>query len=106
VSRSQPPHSKKIARERIALLFRRAGEFFGEDPLVSDRCVALARSISMRHRVRIDRAYRRQFCRHCHRFLVPGKNVRVRITRGKVVMTCRLCGRQMRIPVKKEHEKE
>ena len=104
MSRSQPPRSKKIARERIAILFTRAGEFFSEDPLLSDRCVALARKISMRHRVRIDRVYRKQFCRHCYRFLVPGHNVRVRITRGKVVMTCLLCGRQMRIPVKKDHE--
>lgn len=104
MSRSQPPQSKKIARERIALLFTRAGEFFPDDPLVSDRCVALARRISMRHRVRIDRVYRRQFCRFCHRYLVPGKNARVRITRGKVVITCLSCKRQVRIPVKKEHE--
>ncbi|MDD1705991.1 MAG: ribonuclease P [Methanoregulaceae archaeon] len=102
--RSPPPRSKKIARERIAVLFCRAGEFFQDDPLKSDRCVALARKISMRHRVRIDRFLRKQFCRHCYRFLVPGRNVRVRIARGKVIMTCLSCGRQMRIPVKKRHE--
>jgi ribonuclease P protein subunit RPR2 len=104
IVRSPPPQSKKIAKERIALLFCRAGEFFPEDPLLSDRCVALARKISMRHRVRIDRHLRRQFCRHCYRFLVPGKTVRVRIARGKVVMTCLSCGRQTRIPVEKRHE--
>lgn len=103
--RSPPPRSKKIAKERIAILFSRAGQFFSEDPLMSDRCVALARTISMRHRVRIDRLHRRQFCRHCYRFLVPGKNMRVRIARGKVIMTCLLCGRQMRVPVKKRHER-
>jgi ribonuclease P protein subunit RPR2 len=102
--RSPPLQSKKIARERIALLFFRAREFFREDPLASDRCVSLARKISMRHRVRIDRHLRKQFCRHCYRFLVPGKNVRVRIARGKVIMTCLSCGRQMRIPVNKRHE--
>jgi ribonuclease P protein subunit RPR2 len=100
-----PPHgSKKIAKERISVLFCRAGEFFLEDPRMSDRCVELARKISMRHRVRIDRPQKKQFCRHCYRFLVPGKNVRVRIARGKVIMTCLSCGRQMRIPVKKRHE--
>jgi ribonuclease P protein subunit RPR2 len=104
IVRSPPPRSKKIAKERIAILFCRAGEFFPEDPLLSDRCVALARNISMRHRVRIGRLQRKQFCRHCYRFLVPGQNVRVRIARGKVVMTCLSCGRQMRIPVKKRHE--
>jgi ribonuclease P protein subunit RPR2 len=104
IVRSPPPQSKKIARERIEVLFCRAREFFFEDPRISDRCVALARHISMRHRVRIDRLLRKQFCRHCYRFLVPGQNVRVRITRGKVIMTCLSCGRQMRIPVKKRHE--
>jgi ribonuclease P protein subunit RPR2 len=102
--RTPPPRSKKIAKERISFLFCRAAEFFSVDPPTSDKCVALARKISMRHRVRIDRAHKRQFCRHCYRFLVPGENVRVRIARGKVVMTCLSCGRQMRIMVKKRHE--
>jgi ribonuclease P protein subunit RPR2 len=105
IVRSPPPRSKKIARERIEILFCRAREFFFEDPLMSDRCIALARNISMRHRVRIDRLLRKQFCRHCYRFLVPGQNVRVRIARGKVIMTSLSCGRQMRIPVKKRHER-
>lgn len=103
--RTPPPRSKKIAKERISVLFCRAAEFFPFDPDTSDRCVALARKISMRHRVRIDRPQKRQFCRHCYRFLVPGENVRIRITRGKVVMTCLSCGRQMRIMVKKRHER-
>jgi ribonuclease P protein subunit RPR2 len=66
--------------------------------------VALARKISMRHRVRIDRYQKRQFCRHCYRFLVLGKTARVRIARGKVIMTCLSCRRQMRIPVGKRNE--
>ncbi|NYT06648.1 MAG: ribonuclease P [Methanomicrobiales archaeon] len=102
--RSPPPHTRKIARERIAILFARAREFFDEDPAVSRRCVALARRIAMRQRVRIDRVFRRQFCRHCHAFLVPGRNMRVRIHRGKVIVTCRECGRQMRYPLEERHE--
>jgi ribonuclease P protein subunit RPR2 len=103
---SPPLHVKKIARERIAILFSRAQEFFHEDPSVSHRCVELARRISMRQRVRIDRVFRRQFCRHCYRFLVPGENLRVRIHQGRVVMTCRECGRQMRIPLEERHERK
>jgi ribonuclease P protein subunit RPR2 len=102
--RPPPPKSKKIARERIFVLFQRAREFFPEDPLISDRCVALARRISMRHRVRIEREFRRQFCRHCHRYLVAGQNLRVRTGRGKVTMTCLSCGRQMRVPLGARHE--
>ena len=102
--RPTPTRSKKIARERIAVLFARAREFHPADPLVSDRCVMLARRISMKQRVRIEREFRRQFCRHCDRYLVPGLNLRVRIARGKVTMTCLSCGRQMRIPMGMRHE--
>jgi ribonuclease P protein subunit RPR2 len=102
--RSPPPHAKKIARERIAILFARAREFYPEDPAVSHRCVALARRIAMRQRVRIERRFRRQFCRYCYAFLVPGRNMRVRIHRGKVIVTCGECGRQMRFPLEERRE--
>ncbi|HON81912.1 MAG TPA: ribonuclease P [Methanoregulaceae archaeon] len=101
--RSPSPHARKITRERIAILFVRAREFFDEYPAASHRCVALARRIAMRQRVRIDREFRRQFCRHCHAFLVVGRNMRVRIHRGKVIVTCRECGRQMRYPLEVRH---
>lgn len=105
MARHPPPGAtRKLARERIAILFARAAEFFPSDPSVSDRCVELARRISMRQRVRIDTSFRRQFCRHCHRFLVPGRNVRVRIHHRRVVITCGGCGRQMRIPLGRRHE--
>jgi len=99
-----PGTARKLARERIAILFARAAEFFPTDPLASDRCIELARRISMRQRVRIDRPLRRQFCRHCHCFLVPGRNVRVRIHHRRVVITCSACRRQMRIPLGSRHE--
>jgi ribonuclease P protein subunit RPR2 len=99
-----PGAARKLARERIAILFARAAEFFPAEPRTSDRCVELARRIAMRQRVRIDRPLRRQFCRHCHSFLVPGRNVRVRIHHRKVVITCGACKRQMRIPLGRRHE--
>ncbi|MGA2934150.1 MAG: ribonuclease P [Methanomicrobiales archaeon] len=89
--RSQTPESRKLARERIEILFERAREFFPENPLWSDRCVDLARRIAMRQRVRIPRDLRMKFCRRCSAYLVPGSTVRVRVHRGKVVMTCMRC---------------
>ncbi|NTU99847.1 MAG: ribonuclease P [Methanoregulaceae archaeon] len=105
MARHEPPGAaRKLARERIAILFARAAEFFPSDPLASDRCIELARRIAMRQRVRIDRHLRRMFCRHCHCFLVPGRNVRVRIHHRRVVITCSACRRQMRIPLGNRHE--
>ena len=90
----------KIARERIRILFQRAEEVVSNDPELANRYVFLARRIAMRHRIRIPRDLRRRFCRYCYAYLVPGMNARARIHRGKVVVTCRICGRQRRYPLR------
>lgn len=97
--RSKNPATRIIAKERICLLFSRARDAFRDHPERSDRYVALARRIAMRQRVRIDREFRRRFCHHCHSFLVPGRNMRVRVHRGNVVVTCGICNRKMRYRV-------
>jgi len=102
--RSKTPLTKKIARERIARLFQRAEEEFPSHPGLSDRYVEIARKIAMRQRVRIDRAFRRQFCRKCSSFLVPGKTSRVRVRDGRVVVTCLVCNARRRYPVGDESD--
>ncbi len=91
--------SRRLARERIAILFVRAAEFYPENPAWSNRCVVLARKIGMRHRVRIERPLKRRFCRRCSIYLVPGSNARIRIHRGRVVVTCLACGHRSHYPV-------
>jgi ribonuclease P protein subunit RPR2 len=97
--KSRNPAIKKIARERIRILFEQADLASPAHPERSNRYVELARKIAMRQRVRIDRDLRRRFCHHCSAFLVPGRNMRVRIHRGNVVVTCRDCNRKMRYRV-------
>ncbi len=97
--KSRNPATKKIARERISILFGQARQAFPSHPERSNRYVQLARKIAMRQRVRIDRELRRQYCHHCYAFLVPGSNMRVRVHRGNVVVTCRICNRKTRYRV-------
>jgi ribonuclease P protein subunit RPR2 len=97
--RSKNPAAKKIARERIWVLFGRARQEYVTHPERSNRYVELARRIAMRQRIRIDRDLRRQYCHHCYAYLVPGRNMRVRIHRGNVVVTCRTCNRTTRYRV-------
>jgi ribonuclease P protein subunit RPR2 len=104
--RSQSPETRRIARERIAVLFEQAGRFFPVNPAWSDRCVEIARRIAMKQRIRIDREYRRRFCRNCGVFLVPGANMRVRVQRGRVIVTCRICRHQVRFMIRREHEEK
>ncbi len=104
--RSKTPQTKKIARERIARLFELAGEKFAVHPDLSDRYVEIARKIAMRQRVRIDREFRRQFCRHCSSFLVPGRTSRVRVHDGNVVVTCLCCKSRRRYPLGRRSDEE
>ncbi|MEM2124259.1 MAG: ribonuclease P protein component 4 [Methanolinea sp.] len=99
--RSPRSDARRIARERIAILFARAREVFHAEPHLSDRYISLARRIAMKLRVRLDREYRRQFCHRCYRYLVPGVNARVRIARGKVTVTCLACGHRARFPTRR-----
>ncbi len=97
--RSKKPDAKQISRERVAVLFRQAELAFADHPERSNRYVELARKIAMRQRIRIDREYRRRFCHHCSSYLVPGQNMRVRVHRGNVVVTCKLCNKITRYRV-------
>jgi ribonuclease P protein subunit RPR2 len=103
--RSKNPATKMVASERIGVLFGQAEKAFSEHPGRSDRYVALARRIAMRQRVRIDREFRRRFCHHCYAFLVPGQNMRVRVHRGNVVVTCGICKKTTRYRVARPHDR-
>lgn len=104
--KSRTSGTKRIAEERIARLFDLAGETFASDPARADRYVALARQIAMRQRIPVPRDLRHRFCRRCSAYLVPGANARVRVQRGKVIVTCLVCGHQKRYPVVKKHRQE
>ena len=101
--RSKNSLTRIVARERIRLLFLQARDAFREHPERSNRYVTLARRIAMRQRVRIDREFRRQYCHYCSAFLVPGQNMRVRVHRGNVVVTCGVCNGKMRYRVVRPH---
>jgi ribonuclease P protein subunit RPR2 len=88
------------AKERIDILFELA-EREAEDHKIhrSTRYVELARKIGMRYNVRIPRMYRRRFCKHCHSYLHPSINTRIRIKGRNIVINCESCGGYMRMPL-------
>ncbi|HNX17609.1 MAG TPA: ribonuclease P protein component 4 [Methanoregula sp.] len=102
-SKRHVPSVKPLARERIAVLFSEAEKVFSKNPEYSNRYVELARKIAMRERVRIDREYRRRYCHHCYRYLVPGANMRVRIHKGWVSVTCLECRKITRYRVERSN---
>ena len=103
--KSRNPGTRKIARERIEVLFEQARLEFYPYPERSNRYVEIARRIAMRQRIRIDQNLRRQYCHHCYSFLVPGRNMRVRIHGGNVVVTCHSCNNKTRYRLVRSHVK-
>lgn len=89
---------RRIARERVSILFHEAERVFSQNPKRADRYVSLARKIAMKVNIHLSSFQRRKFCRFCYRFLCTGVNSRVRIRPGKIVITCLSCGKSSRIP--------
>ncbi len=61
------------------------------------RYVRRARRIAERNRLELPRAFVRFTCDRCDAYLRPGKNARVRLQDGHVVITCD-CGEHARYP--------
>ncbi len=102
--RNKPASERNIALQRIKTLLDRARDVFGKDRGLANRYVTLARKISMKLKVRIPREYKRRFCKHCYKFLMPGVNCRVRSQKGKIVYYCSECKHFMRFPYIKEQK--
>lgn len=102
--RKKPRYQRDIAVERINILFKRAEEMFPEKPELSNRYVEMARKISMRYNIPIPKELKRKFCKKCYKYIVPGKNCRVRTDASKqaVIVKCLECGYVMRYPYIKE----
>lgn len=99
---------KKIAFERIIGLFQMAQKIIHEDPALAKRYIDIAKKISSSYKVRIPSEYKRQICRHCKNFIVPGINCRIRVQKRRephIVMTCLNCGGHMRIPLRKDQRR-
>lgn len=94
-----------IAGERIDILFNLAQEeALAHNFHRANRYVDLARKIGMRYNVRVPRRYKKRYCKHCHSYLLPSINSRVRLRGGKIVIFCENCGGFMRLPFIREKE--
>jgi len=102
----KPLEQRKIALERIEILFNEAKTAFDKDPALSDRYVELARKIAMKSKVKIPRELKRRFCKSCCSYLVPSKNCTVRLQRSRVVYTCHICRKHMRFSYIKEQKEK
>ena len=100
--------TRQIASRRIQTLFNLAREIAHDDLVLAQHYVDTARKIAMAAKIRLPSRYRRQVCKHCKGFMLPGVSCRVRLKQRRephVVITCLRCGEQTRIPLAKRKEK-
>ncbi len=81
--------------ERLAELARAAARADEDDR--ARHYVRLARRVAERNRLVLPREFRRFTCDDCDAYLRPGRNARVRLRDGHVVIACD-CGTQARYP--------
>jgi ribonuclease P protein subunit RPR2 len=97
-TRCWPATVVSIAAERIKRLSELASEAAASGE--TDRAreyVRLARRIAERNRLPLPRELKRFTCDRCAAYLRPGRNARVRVEDGRVVITCG-CGAHSRYP--------
>jgi ribonuclease P protein subunit RPR2 len=87
-----------VAEERIERLaaLARAAAADGEDDLAREY-VRRARRVAERNRCSLPRRFERFTCDACDAYLRPGRNARVRLRPGRVVVACD-CGELARYP--------
>lgn len=99
---------RRIARERIEILFKLAEEEALKRHFErSKRYVELARKIGMRYNTSLPSYLKRRFCHKCGSFLLPSVNCRVRLSKKKITIKCEDCGHRMRFPyIRKDASKQ
>jgi ribonuclease P protein subunit RPR2 len=87
-----------VAAERIERLWALAREAASDGEAErARRYVRRARRVAERNRIPLPTAFKRFTCDACDAYLRPGRNARVRLQDGHVVVTCD-CGHQARYP--------
>lgn len=90
---------KKMALERIVILFDNAERVVKSDGALSKKYVAVLRKISSHYKVTIPKKLRDHICSRCGIILVPGLNCQVRVVSAHryVAYKCNSCGRESHI---------
>ncbi|MEM0231025.1 MAG: ribonuclease P protein component 4 [Candidatus Woesearchaeota archaeon] len=75
-----------------------------KNPALARRYVALALRISQKYKVKIPTELKGKFCKKCYSPLIPGRNLRVRLRKGRISYFCLNCGNIKRHPYLKEQK--
>ena len=91
---------KKLALDEITAILDKAKEAFDEKPDLAHKYAKKARRTALKYKLKLPLKLKRRICKNCFSFLVPGRNLRVRTTRGHVTYYCLECRKFMRFGYK------
>ena len=98
--------SGKTTLEDVRTLIEKAEAIFKTDKSQANDYVRKARRAAMKTRTRLPPEIKRRICKHCHAYLKPGINARIRIHDGKIILYCFECKKFKRMPLKKRREEK
>jgi ribonuclease P protein subunit RPR2 len=90
----------QIAKERVKILFDEAEKNYSKHPERSHRYVELIKKIKLKYQLKLDPEIKRRLCKKCNKFMVPGKNCKIRIHNSRIIYTCNECGAIRRFGLK------
>jgi len=95
--------NRRIATERIRILFNLAEKCHVSHPDHAQRYATLARKIASRNRIHIPRDLKHRICPACKGYLgAATSHIRIRQTREPhIAVTCHHCGHITRIPLRR-----
>ena len=91
--------TKRIANERILILFKLAEENLGAKPELSNEYAKLIREIAMHYRIKLAKGVSSHICRGCGGFLEPGVSALIRVIAKQRlrIYTCTGCKTQRKV---------
>ena len=105
IYRKKQKEMQILARDRLNKLYESAKSEFNKHRERSHRYAFLARKLAMRVRVKLPTNFKRQICKHCHKFITIGFNARMRLRPKRqphIAVTCLECNNVMRYPYLRE----
>ena len=102
MKRNDQEKQKKIAKERIDILFKKTEETFQKHPSRANRYIQIARRIAMKLNIHLSKQQKKSICKHCYSYLISGNNATTRIRNGKIITYCKECKKYSRIPLVKK----
>lgn len=93
--------TKQIALQRVKILLDTA--LYSRDEFAQDH-IKIARKIISKYKLKMPFEYKILFCKNCKKYIVPGKDSRIRIGRSNTKalrITCKYCNYTYRKIIKK-----